>query len=284
VDLVSKYIKNLNRTLSSQVLVKVEVLDIQLSNDFIFGINWNAVQANFGRKANLIFQGNYGQPITIAPLTAGAPVPTFGFANEGTGRPTFFTSLVNTLQQQGKVSVVSEPRVVCLNNQVSAIRIVRQTGYLASLQNTSFGASTASASAQTAVTTQITPGTVVTGLTLYVLPKILGNKIYLQVNADLSTLNRIQNISSTGSDLSTTTTNTAPIIQVPDVSQKQFNQRSVIRSGETLVLSGFRQVANHTGAQQLLNSQDLGGKASQEQNVETIVLITPIILPGAGVS
>jgi type II secretory pathway component GspD/PulD (secretin) len=163
--------------------------------------------------------------------------------------------------------------LVCLNNQVSALRIVNQNGYLASVQNTSFGGGSATGSSTgNSVTSQITPGTLVTGLTLYILPKIMNNKIYLQVNADLSNSLGFSNISSGGA--------TPTTIQVPNVTQKQFNQRSVIGSGDTLIMAGFRQVQNTQGAMQFLDSQALGGNAAQQTNTETIILITPIILNG----
>ncbi|EKD54531.1 MAG: hypothetical protein ACD_60C00073G0005 [uncultured bacterium] len=72
----------------------------------------------------------------------------------------------------------------------------------------------------------------------------------------------------------------ASAIQVPHVTQKQFNQRGVIASGDTLILAGFRQVDNRAGAAQMFQSQSLGGKTAQEVNTETVVLITPIILHG----
>jgi len=278
VDLVSKYIANLNKHLSSQVLVKIEVLDITLNNDFNFGINWQAVQSKLGKGSDLILNANYGTPITIQSF-AGGPNPTMGFQQHDSSS-SFFAPLINALQQQGKVAVVSQPRVVCLNNQVSAIRIVSQQGYLASLQITSFGgSSTTPATAQSnSVTSQITPGQVVTGLTLYILPKILGNKIVLQVNADLSINNGFGTVTATGQP--STAANPQSAIQVPNLTQKQFNQRSVIQSGETLVLSGFRQVTNNAAAMQFLDSTDLGGRAATQQSTETIVLITPIILHG----
>jgi type II secretory pathway component GspD/PulD (secretin) len=170
--------------------------------------------------------------------------------------------------------------VVCLNNQVSVIRITQQRGYLANVQTTTLGGSgtTTNVNANT-VTSQITPGTVVTGLTLYILPKILGKKVFMQVNADLSNLIGIETISSTGTGVATASS-TSPLIQVPNLIQKQFNQRAVIGSGDTLILSGFRAIRNQTGAMQLFNSQDLGGKGATQDSTETIVLITPIVLPG----
>jgi len=278
VALIGKYIANMNSSLSRQVLVKVQVLDVTLSSDFLYGIDWNLMKKTLGSTFKLNM--DFGTPVSITPLSGGTVSETsqvFGVTQTGV---TQFNALVNSLSQQGKVSIVTEPRVVCLNNQVSVIRLVNQVGYLASVQTTSLAGSTTAGGAS--ITSQLTPGSVTTGLTLYVLPKILGDKVYLQVNADLSTNDGIRDISSTGTTGSATTSSTTPasIIQVPDTTQKQFNQRSVIGSGDTLILAGFRQLSNQTGAMQLLRSQALGGKGSTEQLKETIVLITPIILHG----
>jgi type IVB pilus formation R64 PilN family outer membrane protein len=276
VNLIGKFIRNLNNNLAKQVLVKVQVLDVRLSSDYVFGINWTIVQRMFG-GGNVIFNSQQGTPVSITALGANGALPTFGFrpdANSTTG----YTALLNALTQQGKVSVVSEPRVVCLNNQVSAIRIVNQEGYLASVQNTTVGGATVGGST---VTSQLTPGTVVTGLTLYILPKIIGNKIIMQVNADLSVNNGTTAISSqTGTAQPGTNSAPGSFIQVPNVTQKQFNQRGIIGSGDTLILAGFRSVQNVANATQSMDSQALGGKGSTQTNIETIVLITPVILNG----
>ena len=281
VALIGQYILNLNNHLSRQVLVKVQILEIDLSNNFNFGINW-ALIANAFHATPFVVNGNYGTPISISSTLSGGAVPTLGLnaaqalgaATNGNGIPSY-TVLFNALNQQGKTSVVSEPRVVCLNNQVSVIRIVRQEGYAASVQNTSGAGGTGGT--QNTVTSQITPGSVVTGLTLYLLPKIMNGKIILQVNADLSTNNGFTSFGPAGS----TNPNQASI-QLPNITEKHFNQRSVIKSGDTLILSGFRQVGNQANAMQMFNSQALGGKASQEVNRETIILITPIILSASG--
>jgi len=279
VSLVGKYVANLNSNLSKKVLVKVQILEVSLNSDFNYGIDWSIVENAFS-GSNFILNANYGTPVSINVLTGGTTPPQFGISKSTTGQ-TWFSLIVNALKQQGKVSVVSEPRVVCLNNQVSVIRIIDNTGYLASVQTTAFGGSNASASQtnQNSVTSQITPGNLVTGLTLYILPKLMGNKIYLQVNADLINSLGIVTLSANGTT-SPSASSTQPAIQVPNTEQKQFNQRSVLRSGETLILAGFRKISNQSGAMQLLDSQALGGRAAAQSNSETIVLITPIILHG----
>lgn len=281
VELVGRFISNFNKNLSRQVLVKVQVLDITLSTAYNYGIDWTAVKRSLG--SNFLLNANYGTPISISNLAPFATTTPFPGTGTTPGLPqvgvqnlstTGVTAIINALSQQGKVSVVTEPRVVCLNNQVSVIRIVNQQGYLASVQNTTVAGVAGGGSAGT-ITSQITPGMVITGLTLYILPKIMGEKIFLQVNVDLSNLVQIQTLSS-GSQ----STANNPTIQTPQVTQKQFNQRSVIGSGDTLIVSGFRAVTNNANAMQLMESQALGGKASTQNNLETIILITPIILHG----
>jgi len=278
VALVDQYIHNINKNLSRQVLIRVQILEVDLSNNFNYGINWGLIAKAFN-KTPFTISGTYGTPIILSQGTlAGGVIPTLGLnanANPaGAGGPNgvpSYTVLLNALNQQGKTSLVSEPRVICLNNQVSAIRIVTQQGYAASIQNTSGTGGTGTV-AQNTVTSQITPGSVITGLTMYLLPKIMKDRIYLQVNADISVNNGFSSFGPTVNNV------TQAQIQLPNITSKHFNQRSVIRSGDSLIMSGFRQYGNQANAMQFLNSQALGGKASQETSVETIILITPIIL------
>jgi type IVB pilus formation R64 PilN family outer membrane protein len=278
VQLVGQYIANVNHNLSKQVLVKVQVLEVDLENAFNYGIDWSIITKGF-HNSPFQLKADYGTPIAIQLLNSATssntgatavPLPTFG--TQGDGSNPSWTILVKALNQQGKTAVVSEPRVLCLNNQVSVIRIVRSEGYLASIQNTALASTstTTNVNASSTVTSQVTPGIVMTGITLYILPKILGSNVYLSVNADLSTNLGLKQFGPSNSQ-----------IQLPQVTQKSFNQRSMIKSGDTLILSGFRQLKNASGASQFLTSQSLGGTAAEQVNSETVVLITPIILAGS---
>lgn len=282
VSLVGQYIQNMNKNLSKQVLIKVQILEVDLENAYNLGLDWQIIAKAF-HNSPFIINGNYGTPVSITNVLSTqtaignntAPLyPQIGTQGQDPTVIPSWTILFNALSQQGKTSIVTEPRVVCLNNQVSVIRIIESEGYVASVQNTSTGGGGTSTAAQNTVTSQITPGTVITGLTLYLLPKILNKQIYMQVNADISLNKGIKDF-TTGSGSNTTT------IQLPNISVKHFNQRSSIRSGDTLILSGFRQIFNQANANQFLQSQALGGKGSQQSNKETIILITPILLNGS---
>lgn len=293
VALVGQYIRNLNKSLSQQVFVKIEVLDVTLKNDFNWGINWEILERAFAHS-NFALTANYGSPLTIHPLTG--TMPTGGLVPStatqslfAAGEATLLSAVVNALSQQGKVSVVAQPRVVCMNNQVSAIRIINTEQYIQSVSNTSAPAASGSSGNQavnnvSTITSQITPATLVTGLTLYVLPKILNDKVYIQVNVDLSQNNGIDTLCAQSGSTAGSCAQSSYVIQSPHVTEKVFNQRSVLTSGETLVLSGLRQIQNQTGAMQLFNIQELGGKASTQTNNDTVILITPYILHSRGTS
>lgn len=289
ITLIERYIKNLNKSLSRQVLVKIQIYEIQLSSAFNFGINWEIIKRGF-MGTNFTLNANYGTPVSITPLSTTTPyganskfftVPAQGglpSINAQQADPNHITGVnifVSALEQQGRVSIVSEPRVVCLNNQVSVINIVNKQGYAASVSSTALAGG--SGSGGSSVTSSITPGTVVTGLILYVLPKIMNDKVYLQVSADLSSLVEIVPFTSGA-------TGTSPAsIQIPETNEREFNQRSMLTSGSTMILSGFKNVQNQTGAMQLFGAQALGGKAAQQSNDELVVLITPIILNSGSV-
>ncbi len=292
VELVGQYVRNLNQSLSQQVFVKIEVLDVALTNDFNWGINWQIVEKAFAHS-NFVLNANYGSPLSITPLTGGS-IPDTGLAPSAAtsllaaaGATSLLSAVVSALSQQGKVSIVAQPRVVCMNNQVSAIRIISTEQYIQSVANTSVPTTSGASGSQTVnnistITSQITPATLVTGLTLYVLPKILNDRVFLQVNVDLSQNQGITTLCAQSGTTAGSCAQSSYVIQSPHVTEKIFNQRSVLTSGETLVLSGLKQIQNKTGAMQLFNIQELGGKASQQNNNDTVILVTPYILHPSG--
>jgi len=265
VNEVQDYLTSMNRDLSRQVALQVQVLQINLKKAFEYGINWNMVagtiSANGGAADTL---GNSLSNIgNVSPTGIGV-----GIIRNANGT-TSSKFLLQALQQQGDLSVVTQPRVVTLNNQVARIAITTQRTYLASVTTTTTGGTT------NAVQTSLNPGTVTTGFTMYVLPKIQGNDVLLQLTSELSNLDNMQQLKSSNA-------NDANLINAPTVSSKSFNQRSMVPSGSTLVLAGFRQINNEANKASLFGIEPLGGKGAQQINSETIVLITPVVVRNSG--
>jgi len=266
VHAITRYIRELNKEMSRQVELKVKILEVDLDKSHQYGIDWNLVARALHTDFTIggsIFDGiqtrlGSGEfnPISIR----------IGEENDNV--------LINALSTMGKVSLVTEPSVITLNNQVAQIRITTDTSYLAQSET--------SIEDQT-VTTSMTPGVVTSGFMLYILPKVKDNRIYLQVSSivsklrSLDTINNFGNINAKvdphkirGKDIVT--------IQIPTLAEKRFNMRSLVNNGATLVIGGFKQVEDIAAETQAFDIPYSGGKGSSHHNVETIVLITPTII------
>jgi type IVB pilus formation R64 PilN family outer membrane protein len=279
---IANYIAQLNKSLSVQVGIKVQVLEIQLDSAFNLGINWN-----------LVFR-NMNPQLRIGGALADATNPDSSLIGTGTdsGTASFQIgnagshALLQALGQQGKLRVVTKPQVVTMNNQIAAIRITKNTGYIKSISNSN---------TINYVATSITPGTVTDGFQLYLLPKVSGDKVFMQISSTISNLLSIQKESTapvsgtfvSGTPAENARANTAQqvlattqqysAIELPTITEKSFNQRSVIQSGHTLVIAGFKRLFDQASNSTMANVIP-GSKGAQSQNVETLVLITPVIM------
>jgi type IVB pilus formation R64 PilN family outer membrane protein len=263
VQEIADYLASMNRDLSKEVLLQVQVLQITLNTNFNLGINWNLAYQNASSMAS---GSNLGSN-PISNSLAGTPGISAGIVS---GPFANTKLLISALGQQGTVANVTNPEVVTLNNQVAQIDISRQTTYLASSTNTLTAASgTASGFSQTT----LNPGVVSTGFKLYILPKILMKNIYLEVSSELSTLQSLQTLTSGGSSISSPGSSS---LQLPVVDGKHFNLRSVVPSGSTLIIAGFNSVDSVAGTNSSFGVKS--GANTDQKDVQTILLITPTIL------
>lgn len=276
VEQMAKYIEKLNSSLSQQVGIKVEVLEVQLNKDFNLGIDWNLVV----RALNTQFRLNGGLASASNPLTnsirnsVDSGITTFQIGAAQSN------AMIRGLSQQGKLRVVTKPQVVTMNNQIAAIRITQNTGYVKSVSTTYAEGGFSS--------TAITPGSVTDGFVLYILPKIQGERVFMQISSTMSNLLDIQK-ESNAPDNQDNGDGRRPIvplgrqnaysaIEVPRISEKSFNQRSVVNSGQTLVIAGFKRLRDQLSRTKLFGVAELGGKGAESENTETLVLITPVVL------
>lgn len=285
VAAMTAYIKHLNRELSREVLIKVQVLQLQLDKQFNLGINWNLIINALNTKFNLM--GALASSTNVVANNIISRNADSALATLQIGEDDGSHALIEALGKQGKLSIVTQPQVVTMNDQIASIKITENTGYIESV-NSSF--------TENYVTTSITPGTITDGFTLYLLPRITNNAVYMQISSTLSNLVRLdkestvppsdetENHNSSSSSSSSQQQNNQQqyqAIQVPTTTQKSFNQRSVVEDRHTLVIAGFKNVRNEANSASLFGIEPLGGKGSESNNTETVVLITPIIIPRA---
>ena len=255
----------MNQSLSRQVALDVQVLEINLNKDFLYGVDWalaGQVAANrFGVNFNSSSMGKLNSTLGTADTI---------ITTVNRGKWTGSKAIINALALQGKVSVATQPRVVTLNNQVAQIGINTTTTYLAELST--------NVVANGPTTTTLTPGQVVAGFTLYLLPKVQGGNVYLQISSIIANLVDITPYPPNSTTTTNNTTTPQSQIYAPIGDEKRFNQRTLVPSGSTLVLAGFKKMSNTANKNTILGVDSLGGYGGTQTNVETIILITPTII------
>ncbi|HEX6705198.1 MAG TPA: PilN family type IVB pilus formation outer membrane protein [Albitalea sp.] len=257
LERVAQYITSENRALARQVMISVTVLSVSVNNGDSLGLNWNLVYGDLFRK--------YGISNTY---TSDPGASSFSAAILNTANSKFAGTsvIIDALATQGRVRKETTASVATLNNQPVPVQVAKQTSYLKSSQSTN--------TANVGSTTTLTPGTVTSGFNMTVLPHVLNNgTVMLQFSTDMSNLRRIRSVTS---DRST--------IETPELDTRNFLQRVAMKSGETLVISGFEQVEDGIDQQGVGNPANFllgGGRKSSASKEVIVILVTPIMMNGA---
>ena len=144
---VERYLKAMRLSVERQVMIEAKVVDVTLNNAYQAGINWAAFPSGrvtagvFGSNTQLGTTGplSTGNQITVNPTARTLATTVLGTGLAGTavsaagavGAGVFglavqtnnFAALLQFLESQGNVQVLSSPRVAALNNQKAVLKV-----------------------------------------------------------------------------------------------------------------------------------------------------------------
>ncbi|WP_084909464.1 PilN family type IVB pilus formation outer membrane protein [Burkholderia ubonensis] len=261
LERVAAFMTQQNRSLSRQVLLNVTVLSVSLNAGDAYGIDWSLVYKTMSASFGI------ANPFTPVALTS--PADLSATVLSPTSRFNGTKLLIRALSKQGTVRRKTSASVTTLNNQPVPVQVATQTGYLAAVSTTN--------TANVGSSTALTPGTVTTGFNMTLLPHVLDDgTVMLQFSTNISSLLQLKDVSSsTGAG--------ATKIQTPDVDMRNFLQRVAMKSGETLVISGYE------GTNDSLDERGVGtpkmialggGYEAQRAREVIVILITPVTQRG----
>ena len=143
-----KYLKAMRLSVERQVMIEAKVVDVTLNNAFQAGVNWAAFSSRrrlsggvFGSNTRLGTTGNLsaGQSLLVDPSgrTLASGVLGTGLAGTAVSVPgavgagvfglalqtNNFAALLEFLESQGNIQVLSSPRVAALNNQKAVLKV-----------------------------------------------------------------------------------------------------------------------------------------------------------------
>jgi len=276
---VQAYMDRQNERLSRQVTVAVQVLSVELQDSDNLQLD---VQGLFGRAADFgIAFGNTGGALRalngIAPVgLPGSPSLSFGITNPssqwaGSG------ALFEALSRRGRVRVSQMASVTTMNGIPAPLQVANTRGYLASVSTTDgTTAGGGTGVGTTAVRQTLVPGSVTTGFSMSLLPRVneASGSLMMQFAINLSEL-------VGPNDGFRTFTSGQNTIQLPDVNTRSFVQQAEIPNGSSLVLTGFlqdRDSAERRGVG-VPEFVGLGGRQSATRTRTAIVVVlTPQVV------
>jgi len=253
---IEAYLNATNRSITQQVLFNVKVFEVTLTDSDQLGLNWAAVYRSLNAKWGLSLSN------TVSGISTNAVAGSVGIVNTAKSAWAGSNAIVKALAEQGRVSNVRSPSVTTLNMQPAPLQIGNVQGYLASSSTTT--------TASVGSSTSLTPGTITSGFNMTLLPRVLDNdELLLMVSINMSSKPTFQTFTSSGSS-----------VQLPDYDAKSLSPKVKLRSGQTLILSGFEELSENAKKSGVGDPGFFGlggGRTRTSGHSVLVVLITPIV-------
>lgn len=290
---VAGYVANWNEKLSRQVAITVRIYRVTLTNS-----------DNYGLDIAAAFNSSWVQDLTLggaAKIAEGGTSGTGSLAMTLLKPKKFQKSkaVIQALSTQGKTAILTSSSVTTLNNKVAPVQISTSRNYLKEITVSSSGSGE-----DRTTDTDYSVDTLNYGFTMEILPRILDQgRLIVLFNLSITDLvdMETQNIvsSSAGSSNSENTetgtetgtgTNSGSSseaetettkLQLPTMKMRGFVQEIAMRSGQTLVLSGFEDLSESTNTSGIGRAKMglLGGSAIDATSRTVLVItMTPEVL------
>jgi MSHA biogenesis protein MshL len=290
---VAEFLKAMRISVERQVMLEAKIVEVTLSRETQSGVNWSLFRS-FSSGGKKVGGGIVGPGVTLnqgsgnlsssnvtvnpgnAVIGAAGGLGFYGLALQAGN----FAALLNFLQSQGDVQVLSSPRIATLNNQKAVLKVGTDAYYPITL-----GGSQSTSSASSGTSTTATPPTVDTmfsGIVLDVTPRVDANgSILLHVHPIISEI-KLESIQYTvGGQVSSG--------DLPKVSVSETDSIVRVQDRQIVAIGGLmsqRATKNKSGVTGLSDLPFIGGlfrqKADSTTKSELVVLIKPTIIGDDG--
>ncbi|BET12675.1 secretin N-terminal domain-containing protein [Pandoraea sputorum] len=306
VERIARYVESENAVLCRQVKLRVQVYSVTLDENSAAGIDWDLVY----RSASGFVAGLSGPALGGALMTRKGGL---GIRTIPNGRLAGSTAFIKALSKQGRVSTVIDTTVVTLNNQPAPVAVTQNRGFVAQTKMTpgNYGGQAVVTAEQSVLTTGFVMNLLPTLMD--------NRSVMLQVQIDMSDLKKLDKINlrtgkeaPSGSDAGASGGGNGPnvradidgkgasidiggkgddrgrdddglgagtFMQLPITASVQTMQRASLKSGDTLVLSGFRRKDDDTERDGIFNYEGGTKEANQHVN-EVVIMISPELTEG----
>lgn len=255
---VGKYLKEMMKRLHKEILIEAKLIEVKYDNSKTNGIDWSKFQLAINGSSDAVRSRLNG--VTTKGFREPNYLIGYNFSLEG---------LVKFLKTQGDVKIVSNPKVMTLNNQPAVINVGTEVNY-----RYDDGSTTSVSNGTTTTTPSYTTDSTFVGVTLDITPQVTSdNFIMLKINPIVSEISK-EHIDTDG----------VPFL-APDIKIKQLSSVVKVKNGNKILIGGLinkNESFTNTSVPLLSSIPILGNafksKAKVITNSELIIVLIPHII------
>jgi len=260
---IEQFIEDMQTALHRQVEIEARIVEVTLSDDKNLGVDWSRV-ASTG-----VLNLDGALSTSLATAAAGTvPSITATLTGQTNGKTGQVSTIINALKEQGEVNVLSQPKLLVLNNQSAMIKVGTDQPFFSQTTTPGTGGSAPTVTEEVRVVT--------VGLVLAVTTQISNNGWVMLDAAPIITRLSGTVTSSLGS--------TAPVLDI-----KQTSTLVRLKDGETVMIGGLIQNENSNNDRQVPLMGELpfigglfSGTYQQKKRSELVIFLTPRIVDSKG--
>lgn len=289
---VESYLRAIQAIADRQVMLEAKIIEVTLSDSFQAGVNW----ASFNGVNNRVTAGNLRPGTSLSPVGGANPTLSNPIVDAAAGvgggiatatssalnngffglalQTSNFAALINFLETQGSVSVLSSPRVATLNNQKAVLKVGTDELYVTNVTTNTTTNVTGNSTFSPSVTLQ----PYFSGIALDVTPQIDDeDNIILHVHPAVTRVEEKEKLIDLG-ELGT--------FKLPLASSNVNESDSVVRARDGLIvaiggLMSQTSIIDRVGLPGTLGSDAgtlLGSRGKALQKRELVILIKPTLV------
>ncbi len=287
---VQAFLELMQLNIERQVILEAKILNVELNDSSQTGVNW----AFFGNGSKYFSTGSFASPganisgfggeISSGSTSINNPDNSATIANLGGSmfalslQGSNFATLLNFLDSQGNVKVLSSPRIATINNQKAVLKVGTDDFFVTNVQPGN-QATTGNTTIPTAPTVTLQP--FFSGIALDVTPQIdKDDNIILHIHPSISTVTEVTKDIDTGQ---------GGTLRLPLASNSVSETDSIVRTkdGNVIAIGGLMNETitnNNAGVPGLKKLKGIGKLFSQEDKSsvksELVVLLKATVVKG----
>ena len=254
---VGAYVDSLNSLATRQVQLDIQVYAIEVTGNDSFGVRLDGLWRSLNSGLHTELLSGAGPATGASTLSTTLVDP--GSAYNGT------SVLIDALSKLGNMQQITSYNATTVAGRPVPINATEQFAYQDSAQTTLVPDVGSQTTRHLATST--------TGFLMRVVPTITSdNRVALSMRLDLTALRELRRVGSEES---------GDLTEAPQTSQRLTEQSTIVRSGETLVISGFEQETNRLDKQGVGTAGFMllgGNRATEQRRSKLVVLVTPRIV------